>query len=228
MSSLLVHFGTDQCHRLPVLRRAGYSTHECSSLIYLHSALIRFPQVAAVAVPEEAANEPEDLISLVRTYSSAALILFQRLSPLIDPSDFNLVIAPLTDASVWLDSIAEEIERSRLIRKQSENTREEAAAVRKISRMQRERSARLRDPSEFPGACWLHECPSAPTEPELMIGYDENYRPMTGVCTACGEAMPTYESSAGTSTDQINHWLSAQFQFHVWCKHRAQESTTLH
>lgn len=55
--------------------------------------------------------------------------------------------------------------------------------------------------------------------PELVIGYDEEYHPVSAVCSACGEEMPKGKPREATSGEMVE-WFSAQFHFHVRRKHR--------
>jgi hypothetical protein len=65
-----------------------------------------------------------------------------------------------------------------------------------------------------------------PGEPELIIGYDDESRPVAGVCSACGEEMPKCEPHM-TTASEIIRWFSTQFVFHVGRKHRQQAPETV-
>jgi len=58
--------------------------------------------------------------------------------------------------------------------------------------------------------------------PELVIGYDENSRPVEAVCSACGEEMPAGEQGTKTTLETIR-WFSAQFRLHVDREHPDQK-----
>jgi len=51
-------------------------------------------------------------------------------------------------------------------------------------------------------------------KPELIIGYEEDGRPPSAVCSACGEYMHQGEPRVTTSTVNIK-WFSAEFKLHV-------------
>jgi len=59
-------------------------------------------------------------------------------------------------------------------------------------------------------------------KPELVIGYDEECRPVQAVCSACGEEMPKGEPRVTTTKEMIT-WFSSQFYFHVRRKHAEEE-----
>ena len=60
-----------------------------------------------------------------------------------------------------------------------------------------------------------------PRVPELVIGYDENSHPVAAACSACGEEM--LQRDPRVTSGETIRWFSAQFKFHVECKHTEQE-----
>jgi hypothetical protein len=130
MAALLLHFGIDDRYRVPILRRAGYSVEECRSVRRLHSALVRFPEPDAVAIAENDEIEPGEAVSLVRSHCTSPLVLFQGANPVIETSEFNLVVPPLTEPKEWLFGIALLIAESRAIRDRSRRLREASASLR--------------------------------------------------------------------------------------------------
>ncbi|HUH63021.1 MAG TPA: hypothetical protein VLZ50_08500 [Terracidiphilus sp.] len=248
MAAFLLHFGVDDCLRLPVLRNAGYRVEECPSIRRLKSALLQFPEPDAVAIAENDSIEKveaDKAISLVRAHGPAPLILFQDRKSFLESSEFNLVVPFRTHPRLWLSGLAGLIERGRMIQQRSKRLREEVAAAMEVSRRERERSAFLRDPSrridpDRQGTGWLglvdgllgatSRTPSSACmgrTPELVIGYDESSRPVSAVCSACGQAMPDHELPVIT-TDEMIWWFSTQFGFHLECKHGSRESVAVH
>jgi hypothetical protein len=59
--------------------------------------------------------------------------------------------------------------------------------------------------------------------PELVIGYDEDTRPVAGVCSACGEIIYEDKSRTEGALDIIRR-LSALFRLHIQHKHMEVES----
>jgi hypothetical protein len=130
MAALLLHFGMDDCYRVPLLRRAGYAVEECHSVRRLHSALIQFPEPDAVAIAEDDEIEPDEAVSLVRSHCTSPLVLFQAANPTFQTSEFNLVVPSLTDPQEWLNGIASLIAESRAVRERSRRLREASASLR--------------------------------------------------------------------------------------------------
>jgi len=148
MGARIVHFGSDTCHRMPVLKSAGYSINDCRSLAQLHYALQICAEADAVVMTEPDRVAPDSAISIARSSSTAPLILFPGRRLEYKESDFDLVVPALTPPEQWLSDIAALIQRSQAIRAQSQSLvdqsslRREAEAARKKSRLERERSRR--------------------------------------------------------------------------------------
>jgi hypothetical protein len=147
MVARIVHIGSDSCHRLPVLKSAGYSIDNCSSVAQLHAALQARDEADAVVLTESDGAVPEDAVSLARSSSTAPLILFPSRNVHYDESDFDLVVPVLTPPEQWLDDIATLIERcrdirmrSQCLREQSTQLRHESAALARKSWHERDRS----------------------------------------------------------------------------------------
>lgn len=166
MATSLVHFGLDDCHRILVLEQAGYKVDDCQSVRSLLSVLIRFPEPDAVAIAENIEIDVDEALSLVRSHSTAPTVLFRCSNANCAESAFNLVVPSLTDPRVWLDDLAELIDRSRMLRsyarlvqQQSALIRESAAQAREKSLKERKRAAELRNRSRIPNPC-MQEWPS--------------------------------------------------------------------
>ncbi len=154
MAARVIHFGIDDCHRLMVLRNAGYAVDECVSLVQLRSALKAQASAEAVFVSEGESIPQQAVATLTRTHSSAPLILFQGTNCVADEPAFDLVVPNFTPPDVWLNHIKSLIEQSKAIRDraqflvaQSEMLRRESSEVRIKSRNERERSRRARERS---------------------------------------------------------------------------------
>jgi hypothetical protein len=157
MAATVIHFGIDDLHRIPVLRQAGYVVEDCLSVRSLHSALIQYPDPDAVAMAESDAMNGNEAISLVRSHSTAPLVLFQGWQMFFEASEFNLVVPRLTHPRVWLVDLADLIERSRAIRSRCQLIREQTVLIREQvraevtrSRREMERSQSLANQFRFP------------------------------------------------------------------------------
>ena len=130
-----------------VLRSAGYSVEVCPSLLNLHSVLQSAEKPDAVIMSDLQPIGRHDAITLVRTQSSASLILFQHADYTPDESDFDLVIPNLTPVKEWLEQIAALIESSRAPHASAQSTRKQSAELRQESNAARENSAEERQRS---------------------------------------------------------------------------------
>ncbi len=147
MAARVIHFGTDDCHRLTVLRTAGYVVDACTSLVQLHKALKTTVDPDAVCIAEGDGAVPEAAGNLARSHSRAPVILFQSTNLRSEDTVFDLVVPTLTPPQTWLREMEALIAESQAIRVRSrsliENSRElreEAAVARKKSKSERARS----------------------------------------------------------------------------------------
>ena len=113
MGTKIIHFGIDDCRRLPVLEHAGYEVEDCNVFSQLMAALQR-RELTAIVFADDRRAVPE-VAHLARIHSSAPMVLFQSPSGQYDAFQFDLVIPTLTPPAEWLNSIAETIERSRIL-----------------------------------------------------------------------------------------------------------------
>jgi len=147
MGVRIVHYGVDDCHRVPVLKFAGYSIADCQSIAQLHAALQSTLMAGAVVMSEIDDLAPRRAVSIVRTISTAPLVLFPgRASSILEP-EFDLVIPALTPPEQWLGEMAELIDRyfanrirSQALKAQSAALREQAAWARDKFHQERLRS----------------------------------------------------------------------------------------
>lgn len=145
MAARVIHFGIDHCHRIGVLRRAGYDIDHCLNVIEFQAALEA--DADAIVVNDEDGFLPEDLISVARTWSAAPIILFPNPIRTYSPHQVDLVVPTLTPPNEWLVDLANLIVHSRavqaasqLIREKSQQLRRESATVREQSRRELARS----------------------------------------------------------------------------------------
>jgi hypothetical protein len=151
MAARILHFGTDDCKRINVLRGAGYDIDTCSSLTTLDTALQDRPEPDAVVIPGVVPTPARHrAVTLVHSRSSAPLVLFESGICCPDEFEFDLVIPTFTPAEEWLETISQIIEASRALHAQSISIRERSAklsretkAFRQRSALERWRSARL-------------------------------------------------------------------------------------
>lgn len=151
MAARIIHYGTDECHRLTVLRRSGYSVDECNSLIQLSDALSVEDGADAVFFSETEGVLPEAAVSLAKARPQVPFVLFRCSNGGYKEETFDLVIESLTPPQKWLNEVQALIVRSQALQaesqaivQQSRMLRREAEAVREKSREERERSRRER------------------------------------------------------------------------------------
>ena len=150
MAARVLHFGTDTCNRLLVLRSVGYSADTCTSVVEFHSAL-ELSDPDAVLVGSRRKVERLQVVTLTREHSRARLILFDNAYGGLDEGEFDLVIPPLMHPEEWLRKVAEAIEQSRALNARSTAIRERSAqlvkgskTVRLASMSERERTVQER------------------------------------------------------------------------------------
>jgi hypothetical protein len=114
MDARIVHFGFDDCHRLMVLREAGYSVEECAGVVQLSAILSRPEEVDAVVFAENDGDVPRGAILLIRTTSTAPVILFESKDRNYGNSEveFDLVVPAVSNPAQWLRDIERVVERS--------------------------------------------------------------------------------------------------------------------
>src|SRR6266700_231459 len=112
----VIHFGVDDCHRLKVLRSAGYTVRECSNLLQLQASLLEDGEAEAVFMSEGAGMPPEAAVLLTRTLSPAPLVLFKGPNGHCNESGFDLVVQTLTPPDAWLEELDALVAQSREIR----------------------------------------------------------------------------------------------------------------
>jgi len=166
MAARVIHFGHDDCYRVPVLKNAGYEVHEVESLDELRIGLLKNEQVDAVIISEEERMITEHALVVAREYSPAPLILFRRSRVDLNENLCDRVYSSCVWPEEWLSDTADLIARCRKSLEQLAATREEsfqlqreAEFVRGQSRWQRAR-ARLeskRNASSVSDARWKTE-----------------------------------------------------------------------
>jgi hypothetical protein len=105
MAAKIVYFGADTCHRLAVLRRAGYVVENSKALEPL-GAMLQTDEISAVLTTDRDIDVSDDLLTLVRSRSFLPLILFRDSNRNCDERRFDLVIPALTSPPRWLADLA--------------------------------------------------------------------------------------------------------------------------
>jgi hypothetical protein len=160
MAARVIHFGPDDCHRLMVLRSAGYALDGGVALEQLLASLVAGSRADAVLLSDGDGIAPEDAASLARSCSSAPVVLFSGTNRAYEGAVFDLVVHSLTPPEVWLYEVDALIanrrvlgERlARLSEKSTQLLEASALAVSK-SRLERTRSRqeRVRNVAPRPG-----------------------------------------------------------------------------
>ena len=158
MAARVIHFGPDDCHRLMVLRSAGYAVDGCMSLAQLRSSLLAGGDADAVLLSDGTGVALEEAASLARSCSSAPVVLFSGTNRAYEGAPFDLVVHSLTPPEAWLHEVDKVIAKNRLLgghlaalsRKSAKLLEESARVVNKSrserirSRQERARNAALR------------------------------------------------------------------------------------
>lgn len=105
MTTRILHFGRDDCHRTAVLRRAGYDVTETSSPGELLAELRSGSQLDAVVISEDEQNDPAQILRAVQLETSAPVILFRKTNREINLRGFALVSYSLERPAHWLREI---------------------------------------------------------------------------------------------------------------------------
>jgi len=149
MAATVIHFGCDDCHRLMVLRTAGYSVDDCQSLVQLRDRLAQGGEADALLLSDAEGVSPSEAIAVAKSQSSAPVILFRSTTLAYEDSAVDLIVHSLTPPEIWLQEVDAIIEKSRAIRAESvalvgqtRQLRRESAAAREQSRAEQARSRR--------------------------------------------------------------------------------------
>ena len=113
VAAKVIHFGADDCHRLMVLRSAGYFVDDCQSLVQLRNRLAKDDAADALLISDAEGVEPNEAIALARTHPSAPVILFRSTTLAYQEAGVDLIVHTLTPPEVWLPEVDALIERSR-------------------------------------------------------------------------------------------------------------------
>jgi hypothetical protein len=119
MAARVIHFGVDDCHRLMVLRSAGYSVDNCDSLGQLITKLETDGEADAVVMSDCDGISTEEAASLARTHTKAPVVLFRSTNRSVEESAFDLVVHSLTPPEVWLNEVDALIAQCQMLRVQS-------------------------------------------------------------------------------------------------------------
>ena len=113
MIARVIHFGPDDCHRLMVLRSAGYDVEVCQSVTKLQTRLELEAAPDAVILSDAYGTSPYEAMVVARTHSSNPVILLCSTNLAYQDSGFDLVVPCLTPPEVWLNDVDTLIERRR-------------------------------------------------------------------------------------------------------------------
>jgi hypothetical protein len=147
MAARVIHFGPDDCHRLMVLRSAGFAVDGCMSLTQFRSSLVSGNHAEAVLLSDGDGFSPEEAAVLARCCSSAPVVLFSGTNRTYEGAAFDLIVHSLTPPEVWLHEVDALIAKSRLrggnlldLSRKSARLLEESSLVANKARSERTRS----------------------------------------------------------------------------------------
>lgn len=145
MAARLIHFGWDQCHRVAVLRSAGFEVKESHSLSTLWLDLKRDEQIDAVIVSEDDRQNAEEAADLVHQHHRLApVIVFRGKVHSLDESKFDRVYTSVVSPEIWLAETDMLIQKSQIIRQESLKLQQKSILLQRDSQALRERSSRER------------------------------------------------------------------------------------
>lgn len=150
MAARVIHFGPDDCHRLMVLRSAGYAVDGCESLAQLRRLLLTKTKADAVMLSDGPGFALEEAASLVRSCSSAPMVVFGGTNRAYEGMAFDLVVHSLTPPESWLHEVDAVISKSGLLGERLSAFSRRSAQVLPQSALgiDKSRSARMRSGQE--------------------------------------------------------------------------------
>ncbi len=113
MTAKVIHFGPDYCHRMMVLRSAGYTVEDCETLLELDTSLAAGDSADAVLMSDGEGVSAREAVAVARSRSTLPLILFRNTNQAYEEGGFDLVVQSLTPPEVWLNEVDALIERAR-------------------------------------------------------------------------------------------------------------------
>lgn len=113
MFARVIHFGPDECHRLMVLRSAGYLVKDCLSVNQLRAVLETGDIPDAVLMSDCDGALASEVTAIARDHSARILVLFRNHNLAFEGPGFDLVVPCLTPPEVWLDELDVLIEKRR-------------------------------------------------------------------------------------------------------------------
>jgi len=116
MAPKLIYCGSDNSHRLSVLRSAGYTVENCGSASDLGSFLAPGAEILVILFSDEEKETLPEMIDTARACCSAPLAVFRHSSNIQDDIGYDLVIPNLTPPNEWLHDIASLIQRRQMER----------------------------------------------------------------------------------------------------------------
>jgi hypothetical protein len=151
MAARVIHFGPDDCHRLTVLRSAGFAVDDCASLAQFRGSLLSGSHADAVLLSDGEGFAPEDAAALARNSSTVPVVLFSGTNRTYQGAAFDLVVHSLTPPEVWLHEVDALIAKTRVLggrlpvlSRQSARLLEESALAVNKYRTERVRSMPVR------------------------------------------------------------------------------------
>jgi len=125
----LIHFGSDDGARVPMLQRVGYEVRQMNSLDRLRQDLGGDDEVDAVIVAGVNPHRAEKAADLTRQFSGAPLVLFHPPGVALDVSRFDRVFSPSTPEKHWLFDIAVLVMQGKELREASDLLRQDSQAL---------------------------------------------------------------------------------------------------
>jgi CheY-like chemotaxis protein len=100
----IIHFGNDDCHRVMVLRNAGYTVHECMSAGQLARSFELGTSADMLCISEGLEPLPSEVFA-AKAHCHVPVIYFRTSTGTYSDFKFDFEIEPLTPPNRWLSDI---------------------------------------------------------------------------------------------------------------------------
>jgi hypothetical protein len=129
MDARVIHFGWDDCCRVPLLRAAGFDVREAKSLEEMSVALQKNEHLDVVVISETTQQSAEQVSEMAWRWSLVPVILFRRSQRPIDEKKFDKIYSCLTPPEIWLHETVALIAKGDKLRVDCARVHGEAAGV---------------------------------------------------------------------------------------------------
>ena len=116
MAARVIHLGPDDCHRLMVLRTAGYRVDACDSMAQLRAWIAGGLQADVVVMSDAGGAAPKEVVAIARTRAFLPVILFRSTNLAYEETGVDLIVPGLTPPGIWLHDVEALIQAAKIFR----------------------------------------------------------------------------------------------------------------